>query len=95
MFRTIKAIRSIKIINFMFIGANALLKIKYLIQRMFICIPLVIQLMPVIFILYYVYSIIGMEFMNWETSEIREGGPFTLYEYADFTSFGGALLILF
>lgn len=57
---------------------------------------MIIKLIPVLLTIFYIYSIFGMEFFNKDTIPYRkENNPYDAYDYADFTSFGGALLILF
>jgi hypothetical protein len=66
-----------------------------MIDKIFITIPLVFQFIPVLLMVYYVYAIFGMQFFNANHNHIEEGGEFAMFEYSDFTTFGGSLLILF
>ena len=78
------------------------------------CIPLVLRLVPIIWLIFYIFSIIGLETFNTDTfdhivgawiyphnhiyhaSNYKQGSPYTQTEnYADFTSFGKAQLVLF
>jgi hypothetical protein len=85
-------VRSVKIINFLILGADTLLKIKFMVSKIFVCIPLIFQFFPALWIVYYVYAIFGMEFFD---AESEEESHFNEHEYAEFSSFGGALLLLF
>lgn len=95
MFRTLKALRTVKIVNFLIIGADTLIQIKIMIQRIILCLPLIFKLIPLILMVFYIYSIFGMEYFNHETSKTVDNSPFNIYTYADFSTFSGALLILF
>lgn len=90
MFKTVRALRTVKVVNFLVIGADTLIQIKVMIQRIFLCIPHIFQLIPVILMIFYIYGIFGIEFFNKDTRHAREDSPFGIYHYASFTSFGGS-----
>jgi len=50
--------------------------------------------MAVLFMVTYLYAIIGMEIFN-SKDQIYENSPYIKDNYANFNTFGGALLILF
>jgi len=45
-------------------------------------------------IIFYLYSLIAIEFFNTNTNKFVEGSPYEL-EYADFNSFSGSWFLLF
>ena len=63
------------------------------------CVPLVFKMIPIIWMLVYLWAIIGMEYFNKNTvhhhSEAKdEHNKYEFLEYADFTDFSGSLLVL-
>lgn len=67
-----------------------------MIQRIFLCVPLIFKLMPILLAVMYIYAILGMQFFDTSKGNYDfKDNPYDTYNYADFTSFGGALLLLF
>ena len=68
---------------------------KRFIQNIMLCLPIVLKLTVVMFMISYCYAIIGMEIFH-SSGQVRSGdSPYNSDTYASFDSFGGALLILF
>lgn len=95
MFKAVKALRTVKIVNIFVEGANILIQLKTMIQRIFICFPIIIKLVPIIMMVFYIWAIIGMENFNKKTHSYRQGSPYEEYHYADFSNFLGATALLF
>ncbi len=53
------------------------------------------KLVPIIYMIFYLYALWGMESFNTDTFPYKEGSPYDMNSYTNFNSFGNALLILF
>lgn len=53
------------------------------------------RLTPILFMMFYIYGVIGMEIFNTATFEYKTDSPYSENSYADFNSLGSAMLILF
>ena len=67
LFKMFRALRTAKFCRFLEAGADTFDNVKQLIQRIFTCIPLIFKLTPIMFTMFYVYAIIGMEIFNTNT----------------------------
>lgn len=67
MFRAFRALRTVKVVNFLVIGADTLIQMKVMVQRIIMCIPLVLKLIPVIVMIFYLWAIMGMDKWNLDT----------------------------
>jgi hypothetical protein len=84
----------VKFLNFLISGANLLLQLKTMIQRIFLCIPMILKLIPIMLMVFYLYAIIGMQLFNISTHPYREGSPYEM-PFSDMSTFLGALKLLF
>ena len=50
---------------------------------------------PIIFIMFYIYGVIGMEIFNTQTFEYKANSPYDMNSYLDFNHLGNAMLTLF
>ena len=56
---------------------------------------MILKLIPVILMMFYFWAILGLDIFNINTYSYRQNSPYESYDYAEFTSFGKALLVLF
>lgn len=63
-FRLVRAFRSIKIINFFFMGFAIFGQVKELVLKILMCIPHVIKLLMVIIMVQFQFSVIGVEIFH-------------------------------
>ena len=77
---------------------ETLVELKNMIERIFICMPMIIKLLPSVFSVSYVYSIIAIELYNTSTNKYVSD-PYSPYStpdyYCDFSSFYSAMLVFF
>ena len=66
MFRAFRSLRTVKVVNFLVIGADTLIQLKVMIERIILCIPLVLKLIPVMITIFYIWALIGMA--KWNTN---------------------------
>ena len=66
-----------------------------MIEKIFIIIPLIVKFLPIFMSVFYIYTIFGIENFNIKTFDHYKDGYFAVYNYADFSTFGGGMLILF
>lgn len=61
------------------------------------CIPMIMKLVPIIWMTFYLWAIVGIEIFNTNTFQFRPNSPYEdiTNNYTDFTSFGNACLVLF
>ncbi|EGR34811.1 hypothetical protein IMG5_001520 [Ichthyophthirius multifiliis] len=88
-------LRSFKVFNLLIIGAETLNQVQLLIQKIFMCIPIILQLIPILIIIFYLYAVWGMEIFNIRTFSYKKNSPYQENILGDFTSFKNSLLILF
>lgn len=77
-------------------------EINEMIYKILMCLPIsnfchnlsVWRLLQIVMIIFYLYSLIAIEFFNTNTNQFVEGSPYEL-EYADFNSFSGSWFLLF
>ncbi|EGR34843.1 hypothetical protein IMG5_000710 [Ichthyophthirius multifiliis] len=98
-FRILKTFRTIKIIQFLFAGLDIIEKVHQMFYKIVICIPIVLKLSVIIFILFYIYASLGVEiFTTLPPVKFRQFGKYGFSMcnpyYADFNNFLGANLIL-
>lgn len=107
LFKLIATLRGAKLFKCCYAGFKSVHRIRRFIQDLILCFPigiypsqfffkgiLVLKLMAVLFMVTYLYAIIGMEIFN-SKDQIYENSPYIKDNYANFNTFGGALLILF
>lgn len=56
---------------------------------------MIVKLSIVIWIVFYIWAILGMEIFDTDTYNHKTSTSFNIYTYADFTSFSKTLLLLF
>lgn len=66
-----------------------------MVERIFLCIPMIFRLIPVMFMIFYFWAVIGIENFNTETNPHRAGSHYITFEYATMNNFYGALMLLF
>ncbi|KAL4467991.1 hypothetical protein ABPG72_015861 [Tetrahymena utriculariae] len=93
-FRIFKALRSIKFLSILLAGFELFYQVKDLLIKIFMCLPIVIRLIPVILVIYYIYTYIGLDNFNTNTFRYNENSPYD-QNYVDFNNFHGAMLIFF
>ncbi|KAL4429432.1 hypothetical protein ABPG74_021019 [Tetrahymena malaccensis] len=93
-FRIFKALRSIKFLSILLAGFELFYQVKDLLIKIFMCLPIVIRLIPVILVVYYIYTYIGLDNFNTNTFQYNPNSPYD-QQYADFNNFYGAMLIYF
>jgi len=91
----VRALRSIKFLQFMSYGAETVMRIKKLFVKISICFPIIFRILLTLFYLSYVYANIGMIIFNTNTTNYNLGSPYNVNDYTNFETFFGALLILF
>ncbi|EGR34851.1 hypothetical protein IMG5_000790 [Ichthyophthirius multifiliis] len=94
-FKVFRAIKTMKIINVISQGIDTLNQVKILIQRIFMCIPIISKLIPILLIIFYIYALIGVNIFNTKLNSYRLNSPYDQNNYIDFNNFGNAMLILF
>ena len=72
LFRTFRACRTIKIISFLFYGVDTLVQLQNMVERIFICMPMIIKLLPTVISTLYIYGIIGVDIFNTVTNPSRD-----------------------
>ena len=60
-FRLFRAFRTIKLVNFFLQGLNFVSKVQQMFYKIVICIPIIIKLSVICVIMFYIYSVIGVE----------------------------------
>ncbi len=56
--------RSFKIFNILLIGLEIVISVKQMIYKMILCVPIVMKLLTIIFVIIYIYSSIGVEIFS-------------------------------
>ena len=56
-----RALRTAKILNYIFQGLDLIRKVYEMLYKIFICIPIVLKLSIIIIIFFYIYAVIGVE----------------------------------
>ncbi|EAR82678.2 cation channel family transporter (macronuclear) [Tetrahymena thermophila SB210] len=93
-FRIFKALRSIKFLSILLAGFELFYQVKDLLIKIFMCLPIVVRLIPIILVVYYIYTYIGLDNFNTNTFNYNQNSPYD-QGYADFNNFYGAMLIYF
>lgn len=63
-FRIAKTIRTFKILNFFFISYEIFQEVKSLLHKIFILVPIFIRLLVMQLMIFYIFSVIGVELFN-------------------------------
>jgi two pore calcium channel protein 1/two pore calcium channel protein 3 len=95
LFRAFKAFRTMKFCHIFINGAEMLLQLQNMIERIFLCLPFIFKFVPLMIMIFYIWAIIGMDNFNTNTHPYREGSPYLQYSYANFDSFVGAISLLY
>jgi two pore calcium channel protein 3 len=91
-FRIMKALRSVKIIQWCFASHETIKRLRNLFFRVLFCLPIVGRLTIVIFIVTYIYSIIGVEVFPTGSQEIKNIDSIMTYIYDDYSDFSTVFL---
>ena len=58
-----------------------------MIERILLCVPIIMKVIPIILMVFYIWAIIGIENLNTKTHQYKEDSPYEEYNYADMNSF--------
>ena len=69
--------RSIKIFNIIFAGLEIFHEVKMMLYKVLLCIPIVVKISLIFFIVYFIYAIIGVEmFTTLPPTKFNKNSPY-------------------
>lgn len=75
-FKMFRAVRTVKIMRLIVVWGDILHQTQTLITRIFTCIPLIFKLLPILWMVFYIYAVIGLEIFNSKSIIFRPNSPY-------------------